>query len=148
VEKIMSDAKKRYMLNTGTGRILPYNPMAAREKHMVECDVSGNKIGAESDDANVMHNENLRLNGIIVEQDEVIKKLNLENAGLRASLTALEKKTDPDFTRREQLNVMTREVLLAAAKELGIANPGSAYRMGRENELVQAIIDIEKAKDK
>lgn len=143
----MSEDRQKFMLNTVTGRVLPYNALAAREPHIVECDEKGNKIGVETDDANIIHNENVRLHGTIVEQDETISRLQLENANLRSRVSLLEQAADPDFTRREELNVKTRDELLAKAKELGIENPGNTYRKGNENNLVQAIINAEKAAD-
>lgn len=113
---------KRYMINTNTGVILPYDAtvMALGNSHIKECTVDGVIYGAGNTEVDELKAQNAELQFIIDEQKRRI-------ASLESYVLQLEddKNSGDDVRRRRELEDMTFDDLKKLCAEYGIAAKGN-----------------------
>ena len=125
---------ERFMVNTKTGVIFPYDVVALKaNKNVVECNASGVPIGRPDNNLDDLYAEIDRLQKDVAEKD-------LRIAMLEADVERLENEkiaNDPKTIRSRELQDMTLEALKEIAAGLGITIKGN------KSDFVEAIIEAE-----
>ena len=124
----------RFMLNTKTGVIFPYDALSMKaNKHLVECNSAGVPIGRPGDNLDELYAEIDRLQKENTEKD-------LHIAMLETKIEKLENEkisSDPKNIRRRELQDMSLEQLKDTAAALGITAKGN------KADFVEAILEAE-----
>lgn len=124
----------RFMLNTKTGVVFPYDALSMKaNKHLVECNSAGVPIGRPGDNLDELYAEIDRLRKEIADKD-------LHIAMLEANIEKLENEkitSDPKNIRRRELQDMTLEQLKELAEDIGVTVKGN------KSDYVEAILEAE-----
>lgn len=124
----------RFMLNTKTGVVFPYDALSLKaNKHLVECSSAGVPIGRPGDNLDELYAEIDRLQKENAEKDFRISMLVAEVERLENEKIA----NDPKTIRRRELQDMTLEQLKELAAALGLTAKGN------KADFVEAILEAE-----
>ena len=129
---------KRYMINTKTGVILPYdsNVMSLGKTNIKECTADGVLIGAGNTEKDEMLTR-------IGELESLIDEKNRRIAALESYISELESRrinNDAELRRRRELEDTDYQDLKVLAADIGVP------AVGKKNELIDAIIAKEMEK--
>lgn len=128
----------RFMKNTKTGVIFPYNAESMRldRKHLVECNAAGVPVGVPETSIDDLHRH---ITALEAENAALKSERDLLAARLAQAETALRNADSPEIKRRRELEEKKVDELRDLAATLGIVELVGL----RKSEIIDAILKIE-----
>ena len=129
---------QRFMKNTKTGVIFPYNAESMRldRKHLVECNAAGVPVGVPESSIDDLHRH---ITALEAENAALKSERDLLAARLAQAETALRNAETPETKRRLELESMKVDELRDIAATLGIEELAGL----KKNAIIDAILAVE-----